>query len=90
MEEILSKASAFPANATIIAVVNALIWIIIPQLAHVAIVPGSPLATSNAQLASSLCTSTDHTEHVFGSFPVQDVIFNLIMAQSTGVPSITG
>lgn len=79
MEEIFAQTSTFPADATIIAVIYALIGIIVPKLADIAIVPGCSFPTTNAELTGPLCTSTDHAEHIFGCFAIQNVVFDLIM-----------
>lgn len=50
MEEVLPDASSFPTNAAIAAVVNTLSWIIVPQLAYVAVVASGGHATVDANL----------------------------------------
>jgi hypothetical protein len=88
VEDVLSQASAFPAYTTIVAVVNILVWVIVPQLTNITIIPGRPLAAINAELTSLLGTIAYHAEHVLSSLPVQDVIFNFVMTQTTCIPSI--
>jgi hypothetical protein len=89
VKEVFSKTSAFPAYATIMAVINVLIRIIVPKLANVTIIPGCSFAAANAKLAGPLGAATEHTEHIFGCLSVQNMVLGLIMAQSTGEPSIT-
>jgi hypothetical protein len=88
MEEILAKTPAFPAYTTIMAMINVLSGIVVPEFANVTIIPGCSFATTYAELTGSLCTSTNHTEHIFGSLSIQNMVFCLIMAQSTRIPSI--
>jgi hypothetical protein len=88
MEKVFSKTSAFPAYTTIMAVIDVFGGVIVPKFANITIIPGRSFAATNAELTSSLRTSTDHTEHIFGCLSVQNMVLCLVMAQSTGMPSI--
>jgi hypothetical protein len=70
MEEIFPKTSAFSTDTTILAMINALIGIVVPKLADVAVIPGCSFTTTNAKLASTLCTPANHAKHVFSCFPI--------------------
>ena len=88
MEEILPKTSAFPTYTTIMAVIDILGRIVVPEFANVTVIPSRSFATANAELAGSLCTSADHTEHIFGRLSIQYMVFCFVVAQSTSKPSI--
>jgi hypothetical protein len=60
MEEILAKTLSNPTYTTIIAVVNALLAVIVPQLAKITIVLSSLLAAFPAILRRWLGMSTEH------------------------------
>jgi hypothetical protein len=55
MEEIFAEATTFPTNTTIITVVDALVRIVVPQLANSTVVPSRPFAAFNAKLTHTLC-----------------------------------
>lgn len=79
MEEIPSKTAAFSADATIDAMINTFIGVIVPKFANITVIPSSPFAAPYTELPSSLRTATNHTKHVFSLLPNQDVILNLIV-----------
>ena len=90
MEEVLSKTSAFPTDATIIAMIDALIRVVIPQLANVAVIPSGSFTTPYTEFSSSLSTTTNHAEHILGVLTNKNMIFCFIMAQPTSIPSVAG
>jgi hypothetical protein len=60
MEEILAKTLSNPTYTTITAVVNALLAVIVPQLANIAVVLSSLLAAFSTILRRWLGMSTEH------------------------------
>lgn len=60
VKEILANAPPDPANTAVIAVIDILIWVIIPQLADAAIIPGSGSPASHTYLACALGGSAEH------------------------------
>jgi hypothetical protein len=58
MEEVFAKPATLSADSAVITMINALIWIIVPQFAHSAVIPRSSLATLHTELASALGAAT--------------------------------
>jgi hypothetical protein len=58
MEEVFAKPSTLSTDPAVIAVIYALIWVIVPQLAHSTVIPRSSLATLHTELPSALGAAT--------------------------------
>ena len=61
VEEVLAKASPNPTYAALVAVIHVLLWVVIPQLADITVVPGGRNSARNAHLAGALSGPTEHT-----------------------------
>ena len=83
---VFTKTSATSAYATVWAVIDFLAWIVIPQLAYVAVVAGRLYTTLVASVRCFLRGTTGHTEHVLCGLSVQRVVLDLIMAVPASVP----
>jgi hypothetical protein len=58
MKEVFAKPATLSADSAVITVINALIWVIVPQLAHSTVIPRSSLATLHTELAGALGAAT--------------------------------
>lgn len=86
MRIIFTKTSATSAYATVWTVIDLLAWIVVPQLAYVAVVAGRLYTTFLASVRCFLRGTTGHTEHVLRGFSIQRVVLDLVMAVSASVP----
>jgi hypothetical protein len=86
MRIVFTKTSATSAYATIRAVIDLLAWIVVPQLAYIAVVAGRLYTTLFASVRCSLGGATGHTEHVLRGFSIQRMVLDLIMAVPASVP----
>ena len=75
---------AYPTDATIIAVVYALITVIVPELADFTEVLRSSRFTVRTEMGCRLCMSTHHAKHVFCLVSNEMVVFDFVMAESRG------
>lgn len=89
MRIIFTKTSATSAYATVWTVIDLLAWIVVPQLAYVAVVACRFYTTFFASVRCFLRGATGHTEHVLRGFSIQRVVLDLIMAVPASVPVST-
>lgn len=61
MEKIFSQASSQSADATVVAMIYRLLWIIVPQLTYRAVIAGRLIATHVASLGCGLRCIAQHT-----------------------------
>ena len=89
MEKVLSQALANATDTTVIAVIDVLVGIrvIVPQLAHIAVIPCPSAAAQSTLFCGRLGAATEHAEHVLCLSPVQHVVFYSVMAKSARVPA---
>ena len=71
MEIVLAKSLSNSANPAIIAVIDVLLGIIVPQLANIAVVDSQTLLARAAVLSSRLNCLTMHAHHHLGLAPVR-------------------
>jgi hypothetical protein len=83
---VFTKTSTTSAYATVWAVIDLLAWIVVPQLAYVAVVAGRLYTTFFASVRCFLRGATGHAEHVLRGFSIQRVVLDLIMAVPASVP----
>ena len=86
MVEVFAQTRASPADAAIWAVVDALLAVVIPKLANIAVVTCGWGLAIDAVVSRLLRRSASHAEHVLGQLPVQIVVFYCIMTVSASVP----
>lgn len=90
MHEILTQTLSQPAKATVIAVVNAFVAVIVPQLALVAVIPSRVLAAIHARLAGGLGSLTQHAEHILRLLAIEVMsegqVVRRVVAVSAGIP----
>lgn len=87
VEEILAEAFAQPADPAVVAVVDAFVGVIVPELAHGTVVECCILAAHPAGLRNGLGRAAQHAEHV-ACFPAgEDVVFCFVVADSAGIPA---
>ncbi len=84
--EVFPEALADPTDATVIAMVYALVGIVIPQLADAAVVASGRLSTLDAYVSSSLGVAANHAQHISGFPPGEHMVLRLIVAKPAGVP----
>ena len=60
VEEVLAQTSSNPTYAAVIAMIYVLVWVIIPQLANIAVVPCGRYPARNAHLAGALGGPAKH------------------------------
>lgn len=82
VEEIVPEAPALPADATVVAVVDALLWIIVPQLTLIAVIPSSDRAALATGLCRRLQGHTLHAQHIFGILTYNGMIARVIVAKA--------
>jgi hypothetical protein len=87
MEKILSQPLSKSADATIVAVVNCLPWVVVPELAHGAVIARSLSTAHFASLRRGLRSVAQHTQHIFGFCSWENMVFHFIMAQPASVPT---
>src|SRR5271156_5950400 len=90
MEEIFPNALAQPAYSAIITMINALPWVITPELTHTTVIARCYLTTHSASLCGRLRRVAEHTEHVLCLLSREDMIFHIIVTESASVPAFTG
>lgn len=86
MEEVGSKALADPTKSAIIAVVNLLADCVVPQLAFIAVIAPSGLATLRTLGSTWLWSAAEHAEHMTSCCSDQRMIFDFVMAEAAGIP----
>lgn len=86
VEEILPQALPDAANPTIVAVIYALLGIIVPKLAKIAIILCGLLAAFSTPLCSRLSMSTKHAKHILCLVPNEMMALDLIVTESACVP----
>jgi hypothetical protein len=90
VHKVLAQPFTQPTKPTVIAVIDALVAVVVPQLALVAVVPRSILAALHARLSGGLRRLAQHAEHVLRLLAVQVVgegqVVGGIVAVSAGVP----
>lgn len=89
VEEVLPKPSSNPANATIGAVVNAPVRIVVPEFADGAVIHSGCLPTTRACLTHSLSRTAVHAKHVLRVLCDHGMVLSLIMTETTRVPVTT-
>src|SRR2546421_10250740 len=87
MEKVFPQTLSESADATIIAVVNRLLWIIIPKLANGAVVASSLISARVASLRCSLRSVAQHAQHVFGLCSWKWMVFHVIVTKSASIPT---
>ena len=90
MEEILAETLAYSAYPAVVTVVYALVRVVVPEFADIAVITSGRLAALDAHLPCSLGIAAEHTEHVLRLPPRQDVVFGVVVAETTGIPPLTG
>ena len=88
MKEVLAQALTHTTDPSIVAMVYALLRVIIPQLAYIAVVPCPSLAAHGALFRGRLRATTQHAEHVLRFSAIQHVVLDRVVAESTCVPAI--
>ena len=88
MKEILPETLSDTTNTTIVAMIDALVRIIVPKLANIAVIPSTSLPTHSACFRCRLRTATEHTEHILRFLTVQHVVLYSVMTEAAGVPSM--
>jgi hypothetical protein len=66
MEIVLTKALSYSTNATLVAVVNGFLSMVVPKFASVAVITGDCFLTISAYLCSRLNLRAEHAKHIFG------------------------
>jgi hypothetical protein len=89
MEKILPQPLSDAAYPAIVAVVYAFLRVVIPEFAYRAVVPSPADSAVPTVFRRRLGTSTQHTEHIPRGSPVQGVVFDLVVAEATSIPSMT-
>lgn len=89
VDEILSESLPDATYAAVVAMINALRAVVVPQLAYAAVIRCGACPTFFAPLCRGLRETADHTEHIFGLSSLQCVIFRLVMAEAARVPLLT-
>src|SRR5947209_17011114 len=87
MEKILSQALPKSANATIVAVINCLPGVIVPELAHGAVIARRLITAQFASLRRGLRSVAQHAQHIFGLCSWEKMVFHFIMTQSASIPT---
>ena len=88
MEKVFAQTFTNTANAAVVTVIDALVRVVVPQLADVAIVAGSRLAALGAYIAGTLRMTAEHAQHVLGIAARQRVLFRIVVAQPAGIPAL--
>lgn len=73
MEKVFARALADAADAAVVAVVDRLFRVVVPELAHVAVIGGGFFAAVSAVVGGGLGGSAEHAEHVSCLSPLQVV-----------------
>lgn len=89
MEEILAKAHASTAYATIVTMVDGFALTIFPQMANITVIVSGFLATVNTHIGSLLWCCAKHAEHVSGLCTNEVVVFIRIVAETACIPFLT-
>lgn len=79
VEEVPVQPVSNPADATFIAMIDGLVYIVAPQLADAAIVPSCALVAIDTGIGHLLRVAAEHAEHVLGEPPRQGVLFYFVM-----------
>lgn len=87
--EIFTQAFSSSADATVWAVVDLLLAIVVPELANVTVVTCGLSLTVLADIGCWLRGAARHAQHVLCHLPVQVVVFSGIVAVPTRVPAAT-
>lgn len=66
VEKVLPEADADPAQAAVVTVVDGLVRVVAPELAHVAKVRGGWLLAADTRVRGALRAPTEHAQHVLG------------------------
>jgi hypothetical protein len=89
---VLSQSLAHTTDPAIIAMVNSLVRVIVPQFALRTEIPCGVFSTRNANIAGRLWSGAKHAQHVAGLFPVQGVrerqVVRLIVAMAARKPTL--
>jgi hypothetical protein len=86
VEKVLAQTLAAPADATVVAVVDVLVWVVVPELAYAAEVAGRGGAAVDAALGGLLGTGAEHAEHVLGVLADELVVLGGIVTEAACVP----
>ena len=87
VEEILAETLAQSADTAVVAMIDALVRVIVPELADGAVVECCVLAAHSAGLRDGLGGAAEHAKHVSGFSSGEDVVFCFVVADSAGVPA---
>ncbi len=88
VEEILAKPAAYSANAAVIAMVNALIVVVVPQLANATVIPRRALSAVGTDIPSRLGAAAKHAEHMLRLPADETMVLSLVMTEPARVPSV--
>lgn len=86
VEKVLAQTLADAADAAIVAMINILLAIIVPELADTAVVLRGLFTTRFAPLRGRLSMPAQHAEHVLRFLPNKMMILDFIVAEPAGVP----
>lgn len=89
VEEVLAKSLANSTNSTVVTVIYALLTVIVPKLANIAVVLSSLLVAVSAILCCRLSMAAQHTQHVLRIPANERMVLDCIMAKPTRVPFFT-
>ena len=90
MDEVFPQAFPHPADPAVVTVVYALVGVVVPELADVAVVTGGRFAALDAHFSRPLRIAAEHAEHVLRLSPRQDVVLGVVVAQAAGIPALAG
>jgi hypothetical protein len=88
MEEILAKPAAYSANAAVVAMINALITVVVPQLANATVIPRRALSAVGTNISGRLGAAAKHAEHMLRLPADKPMVLSLIMAEAARVPPV--
>lgn len=90
VEEILAKTYTSSADTAVIAVVNILERVIIPELANVAVIARRRHSAVDADVRCALGAGAQHAQHVLGGLPDEGVVLGRIVTEPARVPFVAG
>jgi hypothetical protein len=88
VEVVLAKSLPAATDSAVIAVINRLFPVIVPQLADRAVIASSDCTAGLAPLVGWLRRLAQHTEHKLGFPPFQGMILDGVMAEPASIPSL--
>jgi hypothetical protein len=87
VEEVLAQSFTKSTNATVVAVIDLLAQVVVPQLADGTVVVSCKLVAHSTDLSSLLRSVAKHTQHVLGLSARESMVLHLIVANTTSIPS---